>query len=405
MSKKHILIGVSGGIAAYKACDLVSRLSKGPYEIKVIMTEHAQEFVSKLTFETLSHNPCEVDLFSENNEDPIAHISLAKWADVFVIVPATANVIAKMVHGIADDLLSTTALACTCPKIICPAMNVHMYENPVTQNNLVQAAHLGFTIVEPVTGHLACNDTGKGKLASVDTIYEVIQNIVSPYQILQGKHVLISAGPTQEALDPVRFLTNHSSGKQGYAIAKVAQRLGAKVTLVSGPCALQPDPSWNYIPVTTSQDMYETMLQQQSQADYIIMSAAVSDYRPSIVSEQKIKKSEESLTLTLTKNPDILAHLGKIKRDDQVLCGFAMETENMLKNAQEKLVRKNCDILVANHLFTEGAGFQGDTNVVTVLRQNQEPLALPLSTKEDVAYTLLTTMKEIEEGKKDASSN
>lgn len=398
MSKTHVLIAVTGGIAAYKACDLVSRLSKGDYEIKVMMTEHATKFISKLSLEALSHNPVEADLFDENNEDPIAHISLAKWADFCIVVPATANMIAKAVHGIADDIVSTTLLACTCPKILCPAMNVHMYENPATQNNLSLARKQGFHIIEPVVGHLACNDTGKGKLASVDTIFETIESLCHKVKFLQGKNVLISAGPTQESLDPVRFITNHSSGKQGYAIAQVAKDLGAHVTLVSGPCALEPINGVDTISVTTSQEMYDAMIEKQDYADYIIMAAAVSDYRPEIIYNQKIKKSNEAMSIKFVKNPDILASMGQTKKTHQIICGFAMETQDLEKNARHKLETKNCDLLVGNNLFTEGAGFQTDTNVVTIFEKDGTQFTLPLSSKQEVAYTILKTMKEIEEG-------
>lgn len=398
MSKTHVLIAVTGGIAAYKACDLVSRLSKGDYEIKIMMTEHATKFISKLSLEALSHNPVETDLFDENNEDPIAHISLAKWADLCIVVPATANMIAKAVHGIADDIVSTTLLACTCPKILCPAMNVHMYENPATQNNLSLARKQGFHIIEPVVGHLACNDTGKGKLASVDTIFETIESLCHKVKFLQGKNVLISAGPTQESLDPVRFITNHSSGKQGYAIAQVAKDLGAHVTLVSGPCALEPINGVDTISVTTSQEMYDAMIEKQDHADYIIMAAAVSDYRPEIIYNQKIKKSNEAMSIKFVKNPDILASMGQTKKTHQIICGFAMETQDLEKNARHKLETKNCDLLVGNNLFTEGAGFQTDTNVVTIFEKDGTQFTLPLSSKQEVAYTILKTMKEIEEG-------
>ena len=361
MEKKHVVIGVSGGIAAYKACDLVSKLSKKDYEIKVVMTKHAQEFVKPINFESLSKHKCEVSLFDETNEDPIAHITLAKWADIMVLVPATANIIAKVVHGIADDIVSTTFLACHTKKLICPAMNVHMYENEVTQRNI--------------------------KLA-IDHEFELEQT-------LKGKNVLVSAGPTQEALDPVRFLSNHSSGKQGYAIAKAAKALGANVTLVAGPTALEDLNDVNMVHVTSAQDMFDAITSRLDDQNYIIMAAAVADYRPEMVADQKIKKCDEEVTFHFVKNPDILAYIGQHKKENQVICGFAMETQNLEENARKKLESKNCDMLIANNLFTSGAGFQTDTNVVTLLRKN-DTQHLPKCSKEELGYKILETMKEIE---------
>lgn len=393
METKHIVIGVCGGVAAYKACDLVSKLSKKNYEIKVVLTQNAQEFVRPIVFESLSKNKCEVSLFDETNEDPIAHITLAKWADIMVLVPATANVIAKVVHGIADDIVTTTFLACFRKKLICPAMNVHMYENEVTQRNIQLAKELGYHFVEPVVGHLACNDTGKGKLADVEDIVKAIDAEFE--QPLKGKNVLISAGPTQESLDPVRFLSNHSSGKQGYAIAKAAKEMGANVTLVSGPVALSDIEDVNMIHVKSAQDMFDAIKEIIDQQDYIIMAAAVADYRPEIVADQKIKKSDEEITFRFVKNPDILAYIGKHKKPSQIVCGFAMETQNLEQNAKRKLEDKNCDMLIANNLFTKGAGFQTDTNIVTLFKKDKAE-NLPMLSKEELGYLILRTMKQIE---------
>lgn len=393
METKHIVIGVCGGVAAYKACDLVSKLSKKNYEIKVVLTQNAQEFVRPIVFESLSKNKCEVSLFDETNEDPIAHITLAKWADIMVLVPATANVIAKVVHGIADDIVTTTFLACFRKKLICPAMNVHMYENEVTQRNIQLAKELGYHFVEPVIGHLACNDTGKGKLADVEDIVKAIDAEFE--QPLKGKNVLISAGPTQESLDPVRFLSNHSSGKQGYAIAKAAKEMGANVTLVSGPVALSDIEDVNMIHVKSAQDMFDAIKEIIDQQDYIIMAAAVADYRPEIVADQKIKKSDEEITFRFVKNPDILAYIGKHKKPSQIVCGFAMETQNLEQNAKRKLEDKNCDMLIANNLFTKGAGFQTDTNIVTLFKKDKAE-NLPMLSKEELGYLILRTMKQIE---------
>ena len=398
MSKKRIVVGVSGGIAAYKACDLVSKLSKKDYEVKVILTKHAEKFVSKLTFEALCHNYVETDLFDESNEDPIAHITLAKWADLMIIVPATANIIAKVTHGISDDLLSTTFLACNKHKMICPAMNTQMYENPITQKNIQACKDLGYQILDPVVGHLACNDTGRGKMIEPADIVEAIDNYFNTSNKLSGKTVLISAGPTQEAMDPVRFISNHSSGKQGYAIAKAAKAMGANVILVSGPVQLEKIERIQTIDVTSALDMFEAIKQNADKADYIIMAAAVSDYRPENIAEHKIKKSDDKIEMTFVKNPDILAYLGQRKTKKQIICGFAMETQDLDKNAKEKLEKKNCDMLIANNLFVSGAGFQTDTNIVSLLTKDSIE-HLPKLSKEELGQKILETMMKIEEGK------
>lgn len=398
MSKKRIVVGVSGGIAAYKACDLVSKLSKKDYEVKVILTKHAEKFVSKLTFEALCHNYVETDLFDESNEDPIAHITLAKWADLMIIVPATANIIAKVTHGISDDLLSTTFLACNKHKMICPAMNTQMYENPITQKNIQACKDLGYQILDPVVGHLACNDTGRGKMIEPAGIVEAIDNYFNTSNKLSEKTVLISAGPTQEAMDPVRFISNHSSGKQGYAIAKAAKAMGANVILVSGPVQLEKIEGIQTIDVTSALDMFEAIKQNADKADYIIMAAAVSDYRPENIAEHKIKKSDDTIEITFVKNPDILAYLGQCKTKKQIICGFAMETQDLDKNAKEKLEKKNCDMLIANNLFVSGAGFQTDTNIVSLLTKDSIE-HLPKLSKEELGQKILETMMKIEEGK------
>ena len=398
MSKKRIVVGVSGGIAAYKACDLVSKLSKKDYEVKVILTKHAEKFVSKLTFEALCHNYVKTDLFDESNEDPIAHITLAKWADLMIIVPATANIIAKVTHGISDDLLSTTFLACNKHKMICPAMNTQMYENPITQKNIQACKDLGYQILDPVVGHLACNDTGRGKMIEPADIVEAIDNYFNTSNKLSGKTVLISAGPTQEAMDPVRFISNHSSGKQGYAIAKAAKAMGANVILVSGPVQLEKIEGIQTIDVTSALDMFEAIKQNADKADYIIMAAAVSDYRPENIAEHKIKKSDDIIEMTFVKNPDILAYLGQCKTKKQIICGFAMETQDLDKNAKEKLEKKNCDMLIANNLFVSGAGFQTDTNIVSLLTKDSIE-HLPKLSKEELGQKILETMMKIEEGK------
>lgn len=390
---KHILICVTGSIAAYKACDLVSQLSKDKdLSVDVIMTKSACEFVQPLSFEALLRKKVYLSTFDSDDGD-IHHISLAKKADLMVMVPASANSIAKVVHGIADDLLTSTWLAGYCPKLICPAMNTHMYENPATQDNLQKAKSYGIHIMEPTAGHLACGDSGKGKLPSVPEILNEIYYLLED-KPLQGKNILVSAGPTQEAIDPVRYITNHSSGKMGYAIAKQASMLGANVTLVSGPTNLTCPNHVTFMPVVSNQNMADTILSLSDKQDIIIMSAAIADYRPQTIATQKIKKHDGELTLTLEKTTDILKTLGKQKKPKQILCGFAMETENLIENATIKLQQKNCDMIVANSLTKKGAGFQGDTNVATLLTQNgQEPL--PLMSKDELAKEILMRLNDM----------
>ena len=390
----HILVVVSGGIAAYKACDIVSRLVKTGADVRVIETENAKRFVPPLTFEALSGFPVEEPFGSA---DPIAHITLAKWADLVIAAPMTANLLAKTVHGLADDLPSTTLLACTCPILLCPAMNTHMYENPITQANLKRAKEFGFHVLEPDAGHLACGDTGTGKLPQPEVIVEAGLALLAPAEKpLAGKTVLVSAGPTQEALDPVRFLSNHSSGKQGYAIAQAARELGAEVCLVSGPVSLNTPEGVERVDIVSAEELFEAIKEKAADSDYIIMAAAVGDYRPEFIAEHKIKKSGDTLVLELVKNPDILAWLGEHKKENQVLCGFAMETENLEANAREKLEKKNCDLLIANNLFTPGAGFQTDTNVASLLFQDHTEHPGLLS-KEELGRHILLAMKKLEE--------
>ena len=401
MEYQNVLIGISGGIAVYKVCDLVSRLSKMKKNVKVIMTDHAAKFVGPVTFEALSHNPVCVHMFDEGN-DPIPHITLSQWADVFILAPATANCIAKAVCGLADDLLSSTMLALTCPKIMCPAMNTHMLENPATVRNIELAEKDGWMIVMPEYGHLACMDSGKGRLPGTDVLLEAIETAASKDEHkdlpLKGIHVLISAGPTREALDPVRFLTNHSSGKQGYAIAKAALDLGAEVKVVSGPVSIAAPAGAEVIPVESAVEMQEAVQADFDWADFVIMAAAVADYRPARTADQKIKKHDDRLIMEFVKNPDILAGLGADKKPGQVLCGFAMETENLEKNARKKLESKNCDLLIANNLTTPGAGFQTDTNVVTMLKPEGNE-QLPLLNKEELGQRILLEMLKIRKGK------
>lgn len=394
---KHIVLGVTGSIAAYKACDLVSQLSKiKDIEIDVIMTKAACEFITPLTFESLLHKKVYLDPFI-SLDGQINHITLAQKADLMVMVPASANSIAKVVNGLANDLLSDTWLAATCPKMIFPAMNTNMYENPITKHNIELAKSYGISVIEPTVGHLACGQNGKGKLVAVDEIVEVILDALEEKQ-LSGKRILISAGPTQEALDPVRFITNHSTGKMGYALAKQASRMGAEVTLVSGPSQLKAPLNTTLINVTSSQDMANVILAQASNFDYIIMSAAVADYRPQNVASQKIKKHNQTLTVNLEKTTDILATLGQQKKANQILCGFAMETENLIENASLKLEKKNCDMIVANSIAQKDAGFGVDTNIATFITKTGTK-AIPLMLKESLAKEILLTLKQMEESK------
>ena len=385
--KPTIVLGVTGGIAAFKAAQLTSNLIKKDMDVEVIMTKNATEFIAPLTFESLTKHNVMVSTFDRVADRSVKHIAIAKRADVFAIVPASANVIAKIVHGLADDMLTTTFLAASCPKIICPAMNTAMYENPITQRNIGLLKEYGMEVVEPESGFLACGDVGSGKLADLNQIEDAILMACIKTKILSNKNVIISAGPTQEKLDPVRFLSNHSTGKMGIALAWCAKALGAEVTLIHGPIKERIPYGVNAIATPTAQSMLEAFQNQYETADVIIKAAAVGDYRPQNPSSEKIKKHEDSLSLTLQKNPDILAWLGEHKRENQGLCGCAMETEQMLENATAKRKAKNCDLLVANNLKQVGAGFANDTNIVTIL-SDSEPIELPCMSKRNVALRI-----------------
>lgn len=389
MSKKCILVGVTGGISAYKICSLVSSLKKQDYEVHVLMTEAATKLVGPVTFETLSGEPVVLDLFEINGSLHVPHISLAKKADLFVIAPASADIIAKVSHGIADDMLTTTFLAATCPKIIVPAMNTHMLENPITQDNIQRCRDYGMHILESGDGYLACGDTGKGRLPEPEEIEDYILEVLHTDKFLKGKKVLITAGPTQEALDPVRYITNHSSGKMGYALAKAARNAGAEVTLVAGKNHLTPIRGVKTISVTSAEDMKKAVLPLQKKMDVMILSAAVADYRPKKMAKEKIHKSGKGMDLELERTTDILKTLGENKKKGQVLIGFAMETENLVASAKDKLKKKNCDYIIANNLRDEGAGFGVDTNVVTIISKKEEK-KLGLLSKDEVAKEILT---------------
>lgn len=387
--KNHVLLGVTGGIAAYKIPNLCSRLVKGGFQVETILTANAQKIVSPIPFESLSGNRCHTDTFDPMDTSKVEHIALAREADLLVIAPASANIIAKLRWGLADDLLSTTALACTCPKLLVPAMNTNMYENPATQENLSVLRQRGYLVMEPLSGHLACGAVGKGKMPEPDDIYDRIEAILACKKDLQGLRILVTAGPTQEPLDPVRYLTNHSSGKMGYAIAHAAMLRGADVTLVSGPTALKYPPLVRTIAIVTAQDMYEAVTREAEHADIIIKAAAVADYTPETVADNKIKKSDSDLSIPLRRTQDILGYLGTHRRPGQFLCGFSMETEHMLENSRKKLTKKNLDMIVANNVKDSGAGFQGNTNVITMITQDSVT-QLPLMDKEEAAHAILT---------------
>ena len=381
-----IVVGITGGIAAYKSAQLVSDLVKKGYDVYVLMSENAKKFIAPQTFETLTkHNVAE--MFDERTSYNVEHISLAKKADLFIIAPATANIIGKIAHGIADDMLTTTFMASTCKKIIAPAMNTDMYNNPIVQNNISLLKEYGVKFVEPVVGRLACEDVGTGKLATIPTLIDAIEQELFEDKCLEGKHVLVTAGPTQEVIDPVRYITNHSSGKMGYAIAKMARRCGAKVTLIAGTNNLKDIPEVEHIDVVSAQDMLEAVSVKMTEADVIVKAAAVADYRPQNIANNKIKKGNDSLTLELESTTDILSYVSSNRKATQVLCGFAMETENLVERAQSKLVKKNLDMIVANDLSEEGAGFGVDSNkIVFITKDNAEKW--PLMSKEEVGYGL-----------------
>ena len=385
---KSVLIGITGGIAAYKIAGLCSMLVKLHADTDVMMTENACQFIAPLTFETLTNSKCMVDTFDRCFEFDVKHISAAKKADVLLIAPATANVIAKLANGLADDMLTTTALACKCPKIIAPAMNTNMYTNPIVQDNLKKLEHYGWTVIPADSGRLACGDSGQGKMPSEETLLSYIMREIAAEKDLIGKRVLITAGATQEAIDPVRYITNHSTGKMGYALAQRAMLRGAEVTLVSGKTSIKVPPFVNVIDVTSAKDMYDAVMQNEDRNDIIIMAAAVADYRPQSVAENKIKKSDSDMAIHLERTDDILATVCKNRRKEQFICGFSMETENLIENSRKKLSKKGCDMIAANSLKTEGAGFGTDTNIITLIAKDFEK-SLPVMTKENAADCIL----------------
>lgn len=385
---KTVVLGVTGSIAAYKIADLASKLSKLHCNVHVIMTQNATNFIEPITFETLTNNRCLVDMFDRNFKYNVEHVSLAKQADVVLVAPATANVIAKMAHGLADDMLTTTVLACNCKKIVAPAMNTQMLHNPITQDNIEILEHYGFEIIQPATGMLACKDVGEGKLPDTDVLLDYILKAIAFEKDMEGMKVLVTAGPTQEALDPVRYITNHSSGKMGYAIAKNAMLRGAEVTLVTGETSIPKPPFVEVIEIKSASDMFREVTSRAKEQDVIIKAAAVADYTPVNVSEDKMKKSDADLSIPLERTHDILRYLGEHKLPNQFLCGFSMETKDMLENSRRKLIHKNLDMIVANNLKVQGAGFGVDTNVITMITPGKE-IALELMSKDEAAQQIL----------------
>ena len=385
---KTVVLAVSGSIAAYKIASLASALKKLHANVQVLMTKNAVNFINPITFESLTGNKCLVDTFDRNFQYSVEHVALAKQADVVLVAPASANVIGKIAHGIADDMLTTTVMACKCKKIIAPAMNTNMFDNPILQDNLKILEHYGYEVISPAVGYLACGDTGAGKMPEPELLLQYILREIAYEKDMQGKRVLVTAGPTQESIDPVRFITNHSTGKMGYAIAKMCMLRGAEVTLVSGPTSIAKPEFVHVVDVVTAKEMYEEVTKRAKDQDIIIKAAAVADYRPKSVSSEKMKKKDDDLAIPMERTDDILKFLGEHKKERQFLCGFSMETENMLENSRKKLEKKHLDMIVANNLKVEGAGFAGDTNVVTIIT-GQEEVSLGKMTKEETALRIL----------------
>ena len=390
---KTVVLGVTGSIAAYKIAGLASMLVKAHADVHVIMTRNATNFINPIAFETLTGNKCLVDTFDRNFEFHVSHVSLGQKADVMMIAPASANVIGKIAHGIADDMLTTTVMACTCKVMLSPAMNVHMYNNTVLQDNLAILRRYGYEVIEPAVGYLACGDTGAGKMPEPDVLYQYILREIACEKDLTGLKIMVTAGPTREAIDPVRYITNHSSGKMGYAIAKRAMLRGADVTLISGPVSLPPVPFVKIVPIISAEDMFQAVKADFASQDALIKAAAVADYRPANVSTEKVKKKDGDMSILLERTQDILKYVGSNRRDDQVICGFSMETQDMVANSRKKLTSKNLDMIIANNLKEEGAGFGTDTNRVTIISKEEER-KLGLKSKEDVADVILDAILE-----------
>ncbi|MDO5156120.1 MAG: bifunctional phosphopantothenoylcysteine decarboxylase/phosphopantothenate--cysteine ligase CoaBC [Eubacteriales bacterium] len=390
---KTVVLGVTGSIAAYKIANLASMLVKLHADVNVVMTKNATNFINPITFETLTSNKCLIDTFDRNFQYNVEHVALAKRADLYMVAPASANVIGKIANGIADDMLTTTIMACKAKKIIAPAMNTNMFENPIVQDNLKKLESYGYEVIAPAHGYLACGDTGAGKLPSEEELLSYILKELHYEKDLVGKKVLVTAGPTREAIDPVRYISNHSTGKMGYAIARCAMERGAQVTLVTGKTAIPKPPFVRVIEVVSANDMFEAVKAHFKENDFIIKSAAVADYTPAQVADEKIKKKDDNMSIPLKRTTDILKYIGENRRDDQVVCGFAMETQDLIENATKKLSAKNVDMIIANNLKVAGAGFGTDTNVVTVIKKNGAT-QLPILTKDEVAYKILDEMKQ-----------
>ncbi len=395
LKNKTVLLGVTGSIAAYKIANLASALKKLHADVHVLMTRNATNFINPITFESLTGNKCLVDTFDRNFQFQVEHVSIAKKADVVMIAPASANVIGKIAHGIADDMLTTTVMACKCPIYISPAMNTNMYENPILQDNMKTLEKYGYHMITPASGYLACGDTGTGKMPEPETLLQYIIQEIAFEKDLKGKKILITAGPTQEKIDPVRYITNHSSGKMGYALAKRAALRGAEVTLVSGQVSIAPPPFVRLVSITSAKDMFDAVTAVSEEQDIIIKAAAVADYRPAVVSDEKMKKKDGQMSIELERTDDILKYLGEHKREGQFLCGFSMETQNMISNSRAKLEKKNLDMIAANNLKVEGAGFKTDTNVLTLITQNEE-VSLDMMSKEDAAGVILDKILTIQ---------
>lgn len=393
LSNKTVILGVTGSIAAYKIANLASMLVKKKCDVHVIMTKNATNFINPITFETITGNKCLVETFDRNFQFHVAHVSLAKKADVMLVAPASANVIGKLANGIADDMLTTTALACKCKIIVSPAMNTNMYNNAIVQDNIKKLEHYGFEIIKPAKGFLACRDEGDGKMPSEQVLFEHIEREIACEKDLKGKKILVTAGPTQEKIDPVRYITNHSTGKMGYEIARVAMLRGAEVILVSGKTNIPKVPFVKTIDVLSAKDMFDAVKNEFENVDIVIKSAAVADYRPMQVSDEKIKKKDGDMSINLERTDDILKYIGENRKPNQFICGFSMETSNMIENSREKLKRKNIDMIVANNLKEDGAGFGVDTNLVTIITKDSET-SLELMSKEKVAFSILDSIKE-----------
>ncbi|MBO8434851.1 MAG: bifunctional phosphopantothenoylcysteine decarboxylase/phosphopantothenate--cysteine ligase CoaBC [Tyzzerella sp.] len=393
LSNKTVILGVTGSIAAYKIANLASMLVKKKCDVHVIMTKNATNFINPITFETITGNKCLVETFDRNFQFHVAHVSLAKKADVMLVAPASANVIGKLANGIADDMLTTTALACKCKIIVSPAMNTNMYNNAIVQDNIKKLEHYGFEIIKPAKGFLACRDEGDGKMPSEQVLFEHIEREIACEKDLKGKKILVTAGPTQEKIDPVRYITNHSTGKMGYEIARVAMLRGAEVILVSGKTNIPKVPFVKTIDVLSAKDMFDAVKSEFENVDIVIKSAAVADYRPMQVSDEKIKKKDGDMSINLERTDDILKYIGENRKPNQFICGFSMETSNMIENSREKLKRKNIDMIVANNLKEDGAGFGVDTNLVTIITKDSE-ISLELMSKEKVAFSILDSIKE-----------